>query len=159
MKNADGKFIFCATRGVAGCYVYYTGSVRVKELLDIARCQLKSVVSGYKFSDPSCRLVNSIVLGCFGGDPRWQDICVKDAEGKLPEDIGDTMGFIEFSGEEDLFVLDGRKRFNALLSAYNQDKSIGEEDIPVVLVAASPNKSKGPKGLRESTEKLKSMLA
>jgi DNA sulfur modification protein DndB len=83
------------------------------------------------------RFFNSLVVGVYGGDPQWHPFEVKAlnaAHAKLPMDE-DTIGYLELSGQEDLFALDGQHRLAGIKLAIHSEPALKDERISVLFVS------------------------
>jgi DNA sulfur modification protein DndB len=77
----------------------------------------------------------------YGGNPSWHDIgdFSSNLPGvsieKIPEQALNSFGLLLFTGEEQLFAVDGQHRLAGIKTAVQNDGGIGEEEASVLLVA------------------------
>ncbi|MBX9596018.1 MAG: DGQHR domain-containing protein [Roseomonas sp.] len=88
----------------------------------------------------SDRFFNSLVIAVYAGDPAWHAFDVKPKTLDVrEEDLSDTalysVGYLSFSGEEELYALDGQHRVAGIRQALKLDKSLAEEEVSVLVVA------------------------
>jgi DNA sulfur modification protein DndB len=86
------------------------------------------------------RFFNSIVVGVFGGLPKWVPFdCRKAALDLLlePEEIqSDSMGLLIFAGTEQMFAIDGQHRVAGIRMAYTEKPdAIASDEYSVVFIA------------------------
>lgn len=147
-----------ALRGHFGDWVYYASLMPVKELgarvqyaaeiheskalSDLIQRVLdegKRSIQIAKYLSTTERFFNSLVLAVYGGSPKWLEIGnlrAKD-EGVLeliPETAGDSVGFLELSGTEKIFALDGQHRLAGIRRAIRDGQTLEDEQVPVILV-------------------------
>lgn len=101
-------------------------------------------ISDYLLSDDQ-RFFNSLVVAVYGGSPRWYEF--KDIETgqgqeadkmldeRMPYSTRYSLGLLRFSGTEKMFALDGQHRLAGMREALNQSADLGDEELPVILVA------------------------
>jgi DNA sulfur modification protein DndB len=85
------------------------------------------------------RFFNSLVLGVHGAMPQWHpfDITFADkshSPSNLPASDRDMVGYLELSGGETLFALDGQHRLAGIKRAIRKDADLGEERISILFV-------------------------
>ena len=83
---------------------------------------------------------NSIIVGVFGGLPKWTPFDLSKAAKDLnvDEDFleSDSMGLLTFFGNEQMFAIDGQHRVEGITIAYNKSpESISDDEYSVILVA------------------------
>ena len=83
------------------------------------------------------RFFNSLVVGVYGGDPQWHPFDVKarnteHADAPMDED---SIGYLELSGGEELFALDGQHRLAGIKAAVKKNRSLDDERISVLFVS------------------------
>ncbi|HZH31870.1 MAG TPA: DNA sulfur modification protein DndB [Pyrinomonadaceae bacterium] len=92
------------------------------------------------------RFFNSIVVGVYGGAPKWYPINVGDspAHGSpdLDGDARNAIGLLMLEGEEKLFAIDGQHRVVAISKALKENRSLADEQLGAIFVAHS-NDEKG----------------
>ena len=85
---------------------------------------------------------SSIIAAIHKGNPIWSDFDIESnfrinnktiSESEV-EFIENKIGILSLTGDETIFALDGQHRLTGLREAYNSDKSIGDEEIAIILV-------------------------
>ena len=107
------------------------------------------------------RFFNAIVIGSYGGSPNWHDLSVRGREGvaEVPEHSEGSIGFLELSGNETLFAIDGQHRVKGIKGAVVQDRSLEQEEVCAIFVkgVTASERDKDPDGF-ERTRRLFSTL-
>jgi DNA sulfur modification protein DndB len=83
------------------------------------------------------RYFNSLTVAFSGGDPKWYAVSLKKDlkfDSDTLEYLNLKYGVLELNGKEELFILDGQHRLLGLREAYQEDESIGDEEISIMLV-------------------------
>lgn len=85
------------------------------------------------------RFFNALVVGVLGGHPQWHPFIlsshVADHElGTVTERDQDLVGYLQLSGEETLFALDGQHRLAGIRRALAQNPAIGREKLALIFV-------------------------
>lgn len=85
------------------------------------------------------RFFNSLVVGVLGGAPEWHPFSL--SSGREEHDLGDVVerdqdlvGYLELSGDEQLFALDGQHRLAGIRRALAQRPELGSEKLSVLFV-------------------------
>lgn len=102
----------------------------------------KAEIKRYLSKDGS-RFFNSIIIGVFGGVPDWipfkLDALVEREKEVRVEDVttlNESMGIMMFSGEENLFAIDGQHRVEGIRLAHaSKVKAIDDDQYSVLLIA------------------------
>lgn len=85
------------------------------------------------------RFFNSIVVGVYGGAPQWFPIEIADSpvlgEPDLSENERNSIGVLQFEGNEELFAIDGQHRVEGIKRAIAQNSSINNDELSIILVA------------------------
>lgn len=76
------------------------------------------------------RFLNAIILAIFDGDPQWLEV-----EFKGDEKDYTTVGFLEFTGEEKIFPVDGQHRVKGIKEAVAINENLRFETVPVIFIA------------------------
>lgn len=87
--------------------------------------------------------INNLTVAIFEGSPEWIPFDISstsfdDIENNTNisrEELIKAFGIIKLNGDETLFVLDGQHRLKALREAYKTNKTIGDNDISLTLIA------------------------
>ena len=85
------------------------------------------------------RFFNAIVVGVYGGDPKWYSIEVSGTpvleSPDLDEDSQHSIGLLVLEGNEKLFAIDGQHRVEAIKEALPKQPDLKDEDQSVIFVA------------------------
>lgn len=162
MAKSDNKMVLPALRGHMGDWVYYSALMSMGELAQRVRyahelrprkdhemskfiqralentSRVKKISS---YLNTEERFFNSLVLAMYGGDPTWLDIALK----KKSEEAAavakymqgwrsDSLGFLELTGKEKIFALDGQHRLAGIKDAIEKNDSLGDELVSVLFV-------------------------
>ncbi|MGQ8976127.1 DGQHR domain-containing protein [Acinetobacter schindleri] len=155
------KVFLPALRGRLGDWVYYSClmtfddlSKRVKTANEIHKSKSLSEfiqrqlngsrakeISDYIINNES-RFFNSIVVAVYGGSPEWYQLdnirsvidTEEDIKDSISEDSLASVGFLSFSGEENLFALDGQHRLTGIKQSLKENKELRDEEISVIFV-------------------------
>lgn len=93
------------------------------------------------------RFFNSLVLATYRGSPDWYDVRNlhsaqnQDVLENLSEPAAHALGLLLLSGKERIFALDGQHRLAGMRKALEADEALGEELLPIVLVAHGTSKT------------------
>src|SRR5690606_33481759 len=98
-------------------------------------------ISDYIINNES-RFFNSIVVAVYGGSPEWYQLdnirsvidTEEDIKDSISEDSLASVGFLSFSGEENLFALDGQHRLTGIKQSLKENKELRDEEISVIFV-------------------------
>ncbi len=76
------------------------------------------------------RFFNALILAIFNGDPQWLEV-------EFPSEERDytNVGFLQFSGDETIFPIDGQHRVAGIKQALKTNPGLETEQVPVVFVA------------------------
>lgn len=155
-----------ALRGIFGDWVYYCSLMTVKDvtrrlsfadeihkskkLSEWIQRQLKKgrskEISDYLNREKQ-RFFNSLVVAIYGGDPAWHGFSDFRPVGKginlkdVPDDVEDSVGFLSFAGNEQMFAIDGQHRLAGMKEAIERTPSLGEDEISLLLVAHHKTKA------------------
>ena len=85
------------------------------------------------------RFFNSLVVGVLGGQPEWHPFSLSSqvAEhelGDVTERDQDLVGYLQLSGDETLFALDGQHRLAGIRQALAQQPELGREKLSLIFV-------------------------
>lgn len=86
------------------------------------------------------RFFNSLVLAIYGGAPQWlevgnyQSTTNPEILKQISQRSMDTMGFLQLSGSEKIFAIDGQHRLAGIKRAIADKLPLNDELIPVILV-------------------------
>ncbi len=145
-------------RGVIGDWVFYPALLRAEQISnyimsskDIREAKalddylqrdlkprVKKIVRYLKTHDT--RFFGSIILGVFDALPNWIEFNLSGIAEKhgLSEigDAEDSLGLMEFHGNEKMFAIDGQHRVEAIKQAFaNFSERIQDDQYPVIFVA------------------------
>ncbi len=154
-------------RGKIGDWIYYSGTMTFSQVSENVTASINEIyeascldeilqraltdnfasIKNYILKD-SERFFNAVILAIYNGDPQWLEVEFNDEESEFT-----NVGFLEFSGEETIFPVDGQHRVAGIREALREDPSLAKEQLPVIFIAHSDD----PKG-RKRTRKLFSTL-
>jgi DNA sulfur modification protein DndB len=80
------------------------------------------------------RFLGSLIVAAWGGTPTYLPVTMDDPDGML-SGIDRNFGVLTFDGTQQYFALDGQHRLRAIKEAIATDRSLGSEDICVIMVA------------------------
>jgi DNA sulfur modification protein DndB len=151
------KLILPTLRGKMGDWMYYVTLMPFKEVAKrisvadeihkdkgLSRMIQRKVTSRTKdianyLKTQDQRFFNSLILGIYGGSPKWQEIDIDKKTNGLNEQqldyLNRTFGILTLDGEEKIFAIDGQHRSIAIRDAIQEDVSLSEEEIAVIFVA------------------------
>jgi len=81
------------------------------------------------------RFFNSLVLAVYDGDPKWIEV-----ELNYKEEEFFNLGFLELSGEERIFPVDGQHRVEGIKAAIKENPQLAHERVPVVFIGHKNDK-------------------
>lgn len=91
------------------------------------------------------RFFNALVIGVLGGQPEWHPFSLSSRQpehelGAVTERDQDLVGYLQLSGEETLFALDGQHRLAGIRRALQEQQALGNEKLTLIFVPhiASP---------------------
>ena len=89
------------------------------------------------------RFFNSLVVGVYGGSPRWAELAIHPTDrkgfGKVPDYIEGALGILIFDGSERLFAIDGQHRVVGIKRAVADKPELGDEELSTIFVAHANN--------------------
>lgn len=98
------------------------------------------------------RFFNSLVVAVYGGDPEWHEFqnlkpLSEDIDlSKINYNSRYSIGYLSFSGKENLFALDGQHRLAGIKDALKKNPDLENEEISVIFVSHHTDES----GLRRT---------
>lgn len=153
------KMILPCLRGLIGDWVYYSTlmsaeqiSKWIKPVKDIREAksldevlqrdlkERKKQIAKYLLTDKN-RFFNSLVVGVFGSVPEWFEFDLSKASSVIPLDknneIKQSVGIMVFSGEEQMFAIDGQHRVAGIEIANLEDTNeiLINDQFSVILLA------------------------
>lgn len=179
MSTNLSRLFLPALRAKMGDWIYYIAFINMKEIAsrvsvvdDIhTSASLKDLlqrmltnnskrIAEYLLGQEQ-RFFNAVVIGSYGGSPNWHDLSVRGRDGidDVPDHPEGSIGFLELSGDETLFAVDGQHRVQGIKEAVVQDKSLEEEEVCAIFVkgVTANERDKDPVGF-ERTRRLFSTL-
>ncbi len=86
------------------------------------------------------RFFNSLVIAVYGGSPSWHSIGITSSKPTIKiEDISESylnsFGFLQFTGKERLFAIDGQHRLSGIKKAIVDGNQCKNDEVSVLLVA------------------------
>jgi DNA sulfur modification protein DndB len=125
-----------ALRGAMGDWVYYMAlmpfeevRIRIKKTDEIHSSKLLREWIQRALTDRSERIAeylsshrqrffNALVIGVYGGTPEWHQVSLRKSKLfdpiDLDERVAESMGFLRFTGSENLFAIDGQHRVEGI---------------------------------------------
>ncbi len=99
------------------------------------------------------RFFNAIVVGTYGGSPQWHEVTIRQLrETELSANLEGALGFLELSGKETLFAIDGQHRVAGMKKAIEKEPSLASEEIAVIFVrgVAARKRDEDPEGYQRT---------
>ena len=138
-------------RGKIGDWIYYSGVMTFKqisenvtasindlyqtsclgELLQRALTSNYESIRDYILKDNE-RFFNAVILAIYDGDPQWLEVEFYEEESEYT-----NVGFLQFSGKEIIFPVDGQHRVAGITAAISNNPDLGFEQVPVIFIAHS----------------------
>lgn len=115
------------------------------ELLQRELTNNYSSIKEYLLNDDE-RFFNALILAIYDGDPQWLEI-------EFEDQVFSNVGFLQFTGKEVIFPVDGQHRVAGIKAAIEENDSLKTDHVPVIFIAHSQT----PEG-RTRTRKLFSTL-
>ena len=154
-------------KGRIGSWIYYAGTMSFKEVSENVSTSVDEIYSAsclaevlqrelttnyisiktYLLNEKE-RFFNALILAIFDGDPQWLEVEFKGAEKEYS-----NVGFLEFTGDEKIFPVDGQHRVAGIKAAVKENSNLNKETVPVIFIAHD-NSEEG----RRKTRKLFSTL-
>ena len=179
MTTNENPLFLPALRAKMGDWIYYIAFISMKEVAsrvsvvdDIhTSMSLKEMLQRMLTNDSKKiteyllgqeqRFFNAIVIGSYSGSPNWHDLSVKGRVGvaDVPTHPEGSIGFLELSGDETLFAIDGQHRVQGIKEAVLQNSSLEEEEVCAIFVkgVTARKRDNDPEGF-ERTRRLFSTL-
>lgn len=89
------------------------------------------------------RFFNSIVVGVYGGAPKWYPLEIGESPvlgtPDIDEDSRNAVGLLMFEGKEKLFAIDGQHRVEGIKQALIKKPDLQKEEQSVIFVAHKTN--------------------
>ena len=141
----EGKIILPALRGVMGDWVFYSCLMDIREISErvqyadevhkskslsdmiqrrLVRSRSEQIATYLRVQKE--RFFNSLVIATYGGKPRWRalkdirDLAAKADLKNLDEETVESVGFLIFNGDEELFAIDGQHRLAGIKRAVKE---------------------------------------
>ncbi|MBQ3640819.1 DGQHR domain-containing protein [bacterium] len=151
-----------AIKGKIGNWRYYSGIMSFEDICKVVTASISELYEAKSLSNAlqrgltdnyiaiknyilhdNERFFNALVLAIYNGDPQWLEVGFKGDERDVT-----SMGFLEFSGGEEVFPVDGQHRVKGIEEALKENPDLRNEQVPVVFIAHS-NTEKGIKRTRK----------
>lgn len=168
------KIILPCLRGEVGDWVYYVTLMtfdqvanrvsmvpeiyKNEELRRLIQREITNRTSGIVeyIKTQELRFFNSLVLGIYGGHPKWHELQIEENQfGKdfefgenaeklsLDEDeenyLSSSLGVLILDGYEKIFAIDGQHRTNAIKDTVADRKDLKQEEIPAIFISHKKN--------------------
>lgn len=154
-------------RGRIGSWIYYTGVMTFGQIAEKIKPSINQIykatclddvlqreltsnyenIKKYILKDQE-RFFNAIIIAIYNGNPQWLEVEFDAAESAFT-----NVGFLELTGDETLFPVDGQHRVAGIIAAINENPEIENEQVPVIFIAHSDTEAG-----RKKTRKLFSTL-
>ena len=136
-------------RGRIGSWLYYTGTMTFEQISNNVTASINELynascldellqreltsnydsIKNYLLKEED-RFFNAIILAIFDGDPQWLEV-----EFKGDEQGYTNVGFLQFTGNETIFPVDGQHRVAGIKEAIIVNAELKEEQVPVIFIA------------------------
>ena len=155
--DGSGQIILPALRARMGEWWYYVAAMKMSDiaerisiakeihrsesLQDLLQRNLTERATGIAdyLIGQGQRFFNSLVVGTYGGDPKWHEVSIRSGpynlEGELPSDVEGILGLLVLDGSEKLFAIDGQHRVAGIREALKRNDELGAEEVSVIFVA------------------------
>ena len=149
-------------RGTIGDWVYYSGVMTFKQISDNVTASIndlykttcldellqRALTSNYEsirdyILKDNERFFNAVILAIYDGNPQWLEVEFNEEESEYT-----NVGFLQFSGEEIIFPVDGQHRVAGIAAAIADNPALAIEQVPVIFIAHS-NDDQGMKKTRK----------
>ena len=161
MNMTDDKnlsaLIMPALRGQMGDRTFYTACMKMRDLAErveiatvfhksgeLSRLIQREVAGDHAnriekyLSDNRERFFSALVIGIYGGAPEWFELSVGGNQ-EYPDGPGESLegivGYLQLSGQERLFAIDGQHRVVGIQQALNSKSELGNEEVTAIFVA------------------------
>ena len=158
LQNGPGPIVLPALRSRMGQWWYYISAMRMSDIterISVAeeihtsksiRDLLQRALQGDRTTkitdylvEQDQRFFNSLVVGTYGGDPKWHEVSIKSTpttlQTELPEHLEGILGVLVLDGSEKLFAIDGQHRVAGIREALKRNEALANEEVAVILVA------------------------
>jgi hypothetical protein len=75
------------------------------------------------------RLLSSLVLAVYDGEPKWIEV-----ELHYKDEDFFNLGFLEFTGKEKIFPIQGQPQVEAIKAAFKENHNLSNEKVPVIFI-------------------------
>jgi DNA sulfur modification protein DndB len=107
----------------------------LKDLIQRSLTKNYESIKEYILSQPQ-RFFNSLVLAVYDDSPKWIEV-----ELQYEGEEYFNLGFLDFSGEEKIFPVDGQHRVEGIKSALQENPELGNEMIGVIFIGHSKDEA------------------
>lgn len=153
------QLILPAIRAHMGDWVYYISFMKMRDLAErvntaeeihsseslkeliqreVDESKHSAQIKDYLLTQPQ-RLFNALVIGVYGGTPKWYELKIGSnsllEQEDLPDYMDGTLGMLVLGGSEKLFALDGQHRVVGVRKALEEDIELGDEEVGAIFVA------------------------
>ena len=177
LTGGSGQIILPALRARMGEWWYYVTAMKMSDIAErisiakeIHRSESLQELLQRNLTDRATgiadyltgqgqRLFNSLVVGTYGGDPKWHEVSIRSGpynlEGELPSHVEGILGLLVLDGSEKLFAIDGQHRVAGIRKALERNDALGSEEVSVIFVAGvtQDHRHEDPEGF-ERTRRL-----
>lgn len=140
-------------RGKIGDWRYYTGIMSFQQIKEYVTSSINELYQATCLDDTLQRALtdnygaikdyilhekerffNAVILALYNGNPQWLEV-------EFDNEDFSNVGFLQFSGEEIIFPVDGQHRVAGIHAALEVKPELSSETIPVIFIAHSPTDS------------------
>ena len=180
-ESSSGELLLPALRARMGQWDYYISVMKMSDIVERIRI-VGEIHSGESLQDllqrqltdratgiadyliaQNQRFFNSLVIGTYGGDPKWYEVSIRETpftrQEDLPIHLEGILGFLTLEGTERLFAIDGQHRVAGIREALRRNEKLQNEEVSVIFVAGvtQDHRQDDPDGF-ERTRRLFSTL-
>lgn len=136
-------------RGKIGDWIYYTGVLSFEQISQAVTASINDLykascldellqraltdnfesIRDYILKDHE-RFFNGIILAIYNGDPQWLEVEFAEEENAYT-----NVGFLQFSGDETIFPVDGQHRVAGICAALSERPQLASEQVPAIFIA------------------------
>lgn len=137
------------TRGKIGSWRYYIGVMNFKQISDSVTSSINQLFTATCLDDllqreltnnfesikryllkEKDRFFNAIILALYDGDPQWLEVEFRGEEQEFT-----NVGFLQLTGKEVIFPVDGQHRVAGIIEAVKEKPELEKEQVPVIFIA------------------------
>lgn len=121
---------------------------RLGELIQRQVTNRSMVIASYLKTQQQ-RFFNALIIGVYGGAPKWYELSIEQTDRFNPEDLPSSregaFGILKLDGRERLFAIDGQHRVAGIKEALkgNELPELADEEVCAIFLAANVTKKAG----------------